>query len=77
MLVWVTGACFPLWAWVSRYSKNLMFDGMVFDLLMFLSYAVTFMVLEKNYVKFGLTNYIGFVLVVAGMVMIKKQKVVL
>ena len=30
----------PLWALVSRYSKNLLFDGALYDCLMLLSYLV-------------------------------------
>lgn len=73
LAVWGIGLLItPLWATISRVSKNLMFDGMLFDVLLFITYAVSFMLLEKHYVTFKPLNYIGIVLVLIGMLLIKK-----
>jgi hypothetical protein len=69
MIVWVVGACFPLWAIISRYSKNLMFDAMVFDLLLMLSYAITFAILEQR--TLSGVNIAGVGVAVVGLIMVK------
>ena len=36
----IVGMC-PLWAIASRISKNLIFDGMLYDIVMFATYVIT------------------------------------
>lgn len=73
LMVWVVSLLLsPLWATISRVSKNLLFDGMLFDLIIFTTYAVTFMILEQHYLSFKLTNYAGIAMVIVGMILIKQ-----
>jgi hypothetical protein len=73
LLVWGIGLLItPLWATISRVSKNLMFDGMLFDVLLFITYSIIFMILEKHYLSFKIYNYIGFVFIIIGFILIKK-----
>lgn len=73
LTVWGIGIFItPLWPIISRVSKNLMFDGMLFDILIFITYATIFMMLEKHYITFKPLNYLGIILVILGMFLIKK-----
>lgn len=69
LLVWVVGACFPIWAVITRFSKNLMLDGLIFDVCLTLSYAVTFAILEQR--TLSPLNVAGVVVIVVGLVMVK------
>jgi hypothetical protein len=72
--VWGIGILItPLWPIISRVSNKLLFDGMLFDLILFLVYTITFMVLEKHYISFKPINYIGIGFVMLGMILIKKS----
>lgn len=72
LIVWGIGLLItPLWATISRVSKNLMFDGMLFDILLFITYGIIFMILEKHYITFTLLHYIGFTLIILGMILVK------
>lgn len=69
LAVWLVGAV-PLWAVVSRYSRNVMVDGILFDLLIFFSYLLTFLALGCGE-SFGAVRWAGLVLVCIGFVLLK------
>lgn len=62
LIMFVYGALWPGWIVVSRISKRLLFDGMLFDNLMFLTYVVTLMALGAHG-KFTTHQWIGLFLV--------------
>ena len=64
------GALCPFWVIVSRISKNLLFDGMLYDNLMFLTYVFTMMALGCG-AKFGVHQWIGVALVAFGSVLMR------
>ena len=71
--IWITyvyGAICPLWLIISRYSKNLLFDGMLYDNILFLSYIATMIFLGQAN-NFSTTQYIGLVLMIIGSICIK------
>ena len=71
MFLW--GALCPFWLIISKISKNLTFDGMLYDNLMFLTFVVTMVILGGGS-KFSLVQWIGLVLVSVGSVLMRIAK---
>ena len=67
--MWFVGAI-PLWNFVSRYSKNLLADGFVYDLILLLSYVGTLIYLGEAS-KFNVVQWIGLVFCILGITLIK------
>lgn len=59
-----------MWVIVSRISKKILFDGMLYDNLMFLTYVATMMALGAHD-KMGWHQIAGLGLVVVGSVMMR------
>lgn len=70
-IVWIMilGA-FPGWALVSKFSKNLLFDGMLYDNIMFLTYVSTMIALGAHS-KLSPHQWIGIGAVIIGSIMIR------
>jgi len=66
IMIW---GALPIWAFVSRYSKHLLFDGLLYDSLMTASFAITTIFLTNA--KFSLINITGILLVISGLILIK------
>lgn len=62
----------PVWPIISRYSKNLMVDGIIYDVILFLSYVVTLLWLGSGK-AFTVWNWVGLGLVCAGVVLMKAK----
>jgi len=67
----VFGAACPWWLIISRVSKRLLFDGMLYDNLMFLAFVVTMLVLSRHESSMPIYKYVGLGFVVAGSVMMR------
>ena len=61
---------FGIWPIMARYSKNLIFDGQLYDLVIFLSYYVTMVCMGcgKN---FTYSQWGGMILVLIGLLVLK------
>lgn len=70
LIMYVYGALWPGWIILSRLSKNLLFDGMLYDNIMFLTYALTMIVLGAG-TKFTIHQWVGIGLVIVGSVLIR------
>lgn len=68
-VLYLYGASCPIWVLVSMRSKRLLFDGMVYDNLMFLSFVVTLLLLGAHTVSGW--QWVGLVLVVLGSVLMR------
>lgn len=66
----IFGALCPFWIIVTRISKNLLFDGMLYDNIMFLTYVIT-MILLKEGRSFDIKQWVGLALIVVGSVLIR------
>jgi uncharacterized membrane protein len=67
-IIWLLG-CLPLWVFVSRVSKNIIFDALLFDFLIAVIYVATFVFFShKPLTSF---NYFGIVFVLVGLILIK------
>lgn len=64
------GAACPLWLIVSRISKNLLFDGVLYDNLMFLTY-VGAMIFLGAHARMTAHQWVGLGLVVLGSVLLR------
>ena len=71
--MWVLGGIFQLWVIVSAVSKNLLFDAMLYDNLLFLSYTIP-LILWGCATKFVAHQWIGLVLIVIGSILIRLVK---
>ena len=67
MFLW--GAIGP-WFIIARYSQNLIFDGMLYDIILFFTYIITMMCLGLGK-GFSTIQCIGVALVAVGFVMMK------
>lgn len=62
----------PLWAFVCKYSKNVVFDGMLFDVLMTITYTLSILYFTKSFEKLGATQYIGLGTILCGLYLFKR-----
>ena len=69
-VMYVFGALCPFWIIVTRISKNLLFDGMLYDNILFLTYAFTMLCLGSG-ASFTLVNWAGFGLVILGSILLR------
>jgi len=68
--VYIFGAACPIWAWVCCFSKNILFDGMLYDIVMFVTFFVTMALLGAGE-RFALHQWVGTYLVLVGFVMMR------
>ena len=68
--MFITGAVCPLWLLISRNTQNLLFDGVLYDILMFLSFTLTLLVIGEGQ-NWGFTQYLGLFLILTGLVLLK------
>lgn len=61
---------FGLWPIVAKFSRSLFFDGMLFDGIMVLTYVFVMALLGATH-GFGLAQWAGTILVVAGLLLVK------
>jgi len=60
-----------VWVLVSKYSKNILFDGMLFDSIVFLSFAAVLGFLSNAFFNFNAGQWVGFCLATSGFIMMK------
>lgn len=71
--MWATyifGALCPFWIYMTRYSKNLILDGFLYDIIMFFTFVITMSVLGAAD-KFTSHQWLGVGLVAAGFLLIR------
>jgi fumarate reductase subunit D len=61
----------PLWALISRFSTNLIFDELLFDVSLMIPYLIVVLVLD-NYV-FTPINFVGLIVAFIGFILLKLQ----
>lgn len=60
----------PLWAIISRLSNRLVFDGMLYDTILIISFPIC-MILFGMTKQFAIINYIGLIFIVSGLILLK------
>jgi hypothetical protein len=63
----------PLWAVVAKYSKHLLFDGMLYDVIMVFTFTIFTAVLSKESNNYSWYNYSGVVLILIGFMLMKMR----
>ena len=71
-IAWLCGAA-PLWLCTSHFSKNLLFDGMLYDMLMFLGYAFGTLYFTEKLTSFTSLQWTGVAMIVVGMCLVKAK----
>lgn len=69
-LAWIIGAL-PLWLVTSRWSKNIFFDGMLYDCVMIVSYALATAYFTGKLSSLGPVQWSGMVLIIVALWMIR------
>jgi multidrug transporter EmrE-like cation transporter len=59
-----------VWPFVAKFSKNLVFDSFLFDMLIFFSYFVTLLVMGAGS-KFTTVQWFGTILLIVGFVILR------
>jgi hypothetical protein len=59
-----------IWVWLTRVSKNLIFDSLLFDIVMTISFTAGFVLLKYGS-TFHLANWIGLAFAVLGLMLMK------
>ncbi len=57
----------PMWSIVALYSKRLVFDGLLYDILLVVSYTVAILIFTKTHQTLTVINYMGLFFVVVGL----------
>jgi hypothetical protein len=74
---WFWFACFvtmiPVFPLVMRFSKNLLWDGLIYELMMLLSYVLTLLLLGSGK-GFNVVQYLGLLLILIGFILMKVPK---
>ena len=61
----------PVWSVVSKYSNNLLFDSLLYDVVMVSTYTLVTAILMKDKLAFTTVNWIGMSVVIVGFIMMK------
>lgn len=71
---WFLFACIssviPIWALIARYSNHLLIDGIIYDVLLFVSYVLTFIILGETK-GFNWMQWVGLGTTVIGVLLMK------
>ncbi len=74
MWFWISYATtlLPLWTIIARHSKNVLYDGMVYDVTMTVTYTFAIIYFTNSFSKLSYTNYFGILLILVGMYCFKQ-----
>lgn len=62
----------PLWAIVSRFSKDVVLDAFIFDLVLILGYSFGLLYFTQTLSKLGVINWLGITLMFLGLFLFKR-----
>ena len=71
-IAWCVGAA-PIWLCTSKFSKDLIFDGMLYDVLMFVGYSLGALYFTHKLSSFTVSQWAGMLLVVMGLFLVKSK----
>jgi len=66
--------CIPMWAIVSKFSKNISFDAMAYDIILFLACNLSILYFSGDAFRFSIFQKIGAGLVIMGFLMLQIKK---
>lgn len=59
-----------LWMWVAKISKNLLFDSVLYDIILTTVFTLSFIILKCG-TAFAPINWIGLALAIIGLILMK------
>ncbi|MHA1437960.1 MAG: hypothetical protein ACTSPD_10320 [Promethearchaeota archaeon] len=68
-LLWMAG-CIPLWTFVAKVTQNMMFDALLYDVIMTVAFIVGLIIFGACK-SFCLIQWIGVSIVTIGLILIK------
>lgn len=71
--VWVAivyAAVIQPWPIIAKFSKNLVFDGLLYDVILTLTFAISMAYFSKH--PFTTINYFGIFILVVGLILVKR-----
>lgn len=71
MFLTYASSLLPVWVFVAKHSKDLIFDGIVYDLAVLIPYVVGTMYFTHAFHELKFINYFGLVIIVIGMILFK------
>jgi hypothetical protein len=69
MILYLYGGIIQIWVIVSRFSKNIFFDALLYDFVLITSQNVALIYFSNT--KFSITQTIGVILATLGLLMIR------
>lgn len=60
----------PIWTVVSMYTKNIVFDGIFYDTLVALTFAIAISIFSGQTLK--PINWLGIAVIVSGLILVKR-----
>ena len=66
--------CIPGWALVSKISKNISMDAMIYDIILFLACNISILYFSGDAFKFSMFQKIGALLVITGFIMLQIKR---
>lgn len=60
-------ACVPIWTFMAKYSKRIVLDGVLYDILMFLSYTIAIAFFAKIGSRWNILQWVGLILCSIGL----------
>jgi hypothetical protein len=64
-------AAIPLWGLIARKSTNIVFDGLLYDVILIVTYSIFLIYLSKDYSSMKLMNFVGAGMVMLGLIFFK------
>lgn len=61
----------PLWPLIAKHTKNIVFDGMLFDSIMIVGFAFSLAIFSGKIAQFSVTSWAGITLVMLGLFIFK------
>lgn len=74
LYTFIFGALFQVWPFISKFSSNILLDALIFDIIIIITFIVTMYLLGASS-KFGYISWIGVVLSIIGILMIKLEEI--
>lgn len=62
----------PCWAIVSRYSKDVVLDAIIYDVLLMVSYAVGILYFSNTFERLKVVNLCGIIMIIVGIYLFKR-----
>lgn len=59
-----------IWVWVTKISKNLIFDSILYDTILVITFTLSFVFLKYGQF-FTILNWIGVILAIIGLILMK------